>query len=259
MHNLNGKKKFLKDLLCVYVSLSLLILTWEFSVYIFKISPVVLVRPSEIYPIIFERSDILLKALTFTFTEIFWGWMFGSLLGFVIAIFIYNFNILKGFVSSTAVLINAMPIITLVAIIGNFFGTGQDSKIIITAFICFFPMFIGALAGLSSANDTQNDLLKTYSANKLQKLFVLDLPTALPGIIKALEINVISAIFAAVVSEFFGAHGGIGAFILAHRGLYNLPLVWAAIFYLIIMGTVFYFVVSVIGKLMIPWHKDQIA
>lgn len=259
MPELNGKKQLIKDILCVYVSLTLLILIWEFSVYLFKISPVVLVRPSEIYPIIFERSDILMKALRFTFKEIFWGWTIGSLLGLIIAIVIYNFRLLRGFISSTAVLVNAMPIITLVAIIGNFFGTGQDSKIIITAFICFFPMFIGALSGLGSATDTQNDLLKTYSTNKFQKLLVLDLPTALPGIVKALEINVISAIFAAVVSEFFGAHGGIGAFILAHRGLYNLPLVWAAIFYLIIMGTLFYFVVSLLGKLIIPWHKDQIA
>ncbi|MBD3279993.1 ABC transporter permease subunit [Candidatus Dojkabacteria bacterium] len=249
------KQKTGRAVLTSYLSFSLIILSWELIVYLTDASKIVIVKPSEIYPVIFENSDILLEELLFTFEEVVFGWFFGNLIAFVTATLIYRSKELSSILVSISVTINAIPLIALAAILGGMIGTDQTGKTVIVALLCFFPMFISALKGFTSIDRQELNLMRTYAANDIQKYLKLILPSSLPYIANTLKINVIVAIFAAVVSEFFGAHGGIGDLILAEKGLYDLPMVWAAIFYIIIAGSLFYFSIDILNKLIVPWRK----
>ncbi|HCC68157.1 TPA: hypothetical protein DEP90_03085, partial [Patescibacteria group bacterium] len=82
------------------------------------------------------------------------------------------------------------------------------------------------------------------------------LPKSLPAIVNIIKVSIITAIFTAITSEFFGGYGGIGIFILSKKGLFNLPLVWASIFFIAIFGTIFYFSVEFLQKKLIPWQEN---
>jgi NitT/TauT family transport system permease protein len=241
--------------LASFLSIGGFLIIWEIIVRIGDVSPLVLAKPSEIAPIITFKSDILLEALIFSLVEILAGWIIGNILAIILAIIIFNFKNIASFFVSFSVLINAIPIIALAAILGGIIGTDQFGKTIIVAILCFFPMFISTLSGFTTNNSDLDNLLNSFGSNKKQKFIKMILPGSLPFIFTTFKVNVITAIFAAIVSEFFGAHGGIGALILEKKGLYDLSMVWAAIFYIIISGSIFYFSISVFERIIIPWRK----
>lgn len=228
---------------------------WEAAVGVFHISPITLVRPTDIIPLLIKEHAVFLKALSFTFFEIGWGWGIGNLLGVGCAICIYQFKAVSRLMVSASVLINAVPLVAMSAIIAGFLGTTPVSKIAVTALICFFPMFISALTGFTRLDPNHEDLLRSYASSRLQKFVHLVVPAGMPFIMTAMKLNVLNAIFAAITSEFFGSYGGIGQLILANRGMYNLPMVWGAIFYVIGSGAFFYFVVSLLQKKIVYWKQ----
>ncbi len=248
-----NKNKLLKTAIVTYISLTLLLIIWELTVYFTKVSSIIIVKPSEIYPVIFENSPIFIKEVIFTFTEAFGGWFLGSMVGFCVAALIYSFKSFSKLTVALAVLLNAVPLVALSAITSGFMGTGQGSKIFIVAIICFFPMLITVLTAFQNVGKEHNNLFATFSTKPIQKFIKLTLPHSLPFIMVTLKVNSVLAISTAIVSEFFGAHGGIGQFILARKGFYDLPMVWGAIFYIVIVGAVFYLILSLIQKLFIKW------
>jgi len=237
---------------CVFFAI---IAIWEIVVIFLHISPVTLVAPSEIYPLIIHKWPLFLKELLFTYYEIGWGWILGNGMGVICAICLYQFKNASKTLVSISVFINAVPLVALSAIIAGIIGTTPESKICIVALICFFPMFISALTGFTRLPTKQRDLFKTYSANRIQLFCHLVFPHGLPFIMTALKLSTLSAIFAAITSEFFGSHGGIGQLILANRGLYNLAMVWGAIFYLVVTGALFYFSIGYLQKRIVFWMK----
>jgi NitT/TauT family transport system permease protein len=222
-------------------------------VYFTNASSIVIVKPSEIYPVIFANVAVFLKEIQFTFTESICGWLAGGVVGFVLATAIFPFKTLAKIIVSLAVLINAVPLIALAAILGGFMGTGQGAKIFIVAIVCFFPMLITVLKAFQSVSKDQHNLFATYSSSPIQKFCKLILPASLPAIMTTLRINAVLSISTAIVSEFFGAHGGIGQFILARKGFYDLPMVWGAIFYIIVFGSIYYGILTAIQKYFIKW------
>ncbi len=248
------KNKFAKTMIAGYITFSLLILFWEFAVFLLDVSPIVLVRPSEIYPTMIENSDILIREMQFTVVEIMGGWLFGNLFAIAAAILIYRFRQISNIFISLSVTLNAVPLIALAAILGGIIGTGQFGKSVIVGVLCFFPMFLTALKSFIEVDKDHKFLFKTYAAGEFTQFVKLIFPGSLPNIFSTLKINVATSIFGAVVGEFFGAHGGIGNLILAEKGLYDLPMVWSAIFYIIIFGTIFYTAVVAANRLLIPWR-----
>lgn len=254
MTTITGSKKLRKILLSSSIFI-LIILVWEMVVQLGDVSRVVIVPPSEIAPVVISESDILLEELLFTFEEVVFGWLAGCLIGFLFAVLIHPFQRLVRFVVGLSVGVNAVPLIALAAILGGIIGTDQFGKTVIVAILCFFPLFISSLKGFSLETEGELNLLRTYGASNFENFIKLKLPSAMPWILNTVKINVVIAIFAAVVGEFFGAHGGIGDLILAEKGLYDLSMVWAAIFYIIVAGSTFYFTVELINKWMVPWRK----
>jgi len=252
---MNKKEKIFFEIFSWIVSFTVLLIGWEVIVRVGDISPLVLVKPSEIFPVLIEEWPIFFKQIRFTFVEVVAGWTIGNFLGVVLAIFIYDFIPFTNFFMNIGVFINAIPIIALSSIIGGFIGTGPNAKIFIVSLMCFFPMFISALTGFTRINENEQKLMDSYATGKIKRFINLIFPSGLPIIADTLKINVVTAIFAAVVSEFFGAHGGVGPLILENKGLYNLPMIWGALFYVVLVGSVFYLLTEMINKIVVYWRK----
>jgi NitT/TauT family transport system permease protein len=247
------KKKY--TYLISIITVIVFLFLWEISLNIFNISRAVLIKPTEILITAISEYDIILTELFYTAKEIILGWIIGNSLGFLVAIIIYQKQNIARNLVNTFVLINSVPLIALSAILGGIMGTNIDQKILIVSLIVFFPMLITALSQLTTIEDDHKDLLLTYSASQKDIFKKILLPKSLPFILNSIKVGVITAIFTAITAEFFGGYGGIGIFILSKKGLYNLPLVWASIFYIAIFGTIFYFSVEALQKKLTPWQK----
>jgi len=245
-----------KSLLLSTLSILSFLFLWELALSTWDVSRTVLIKPSVIIRTCIEDFDIISKEMIYTITEIIPGWIIGNLLGFLIALCIYRLFKLSKVLTSVSVLINSVPLIALAAIMGGIMGTNKDEKILLISLIIFFPMFITTLHQLITIDDGHKDLLNSYSATPNEILLKILLPKSLPAIVNIIKVSIITAIFTAITSEFFGGYGGIGIFILSKKGLFNLPLVWASIFFIAIFGTIFYFSVEFLQKKLIPWQEN---
>jgi NitT/TauT family transport system permease protein len=118
-----------------------------------------------------------------------------------------------------AVVLQCIPTLALVPVIGFWFDFGLASRLIVTAAIAVFPVISSTLFGLQSADRGQHDLLTLYRAGRLTRLVKLQLPNAMPAILTGLQVAATLAVVGAVVGDFFFRQGdaGIGVLIDLYR------------------------------------------
>jgi NitT/TauT family transport system permease protein len=177
------------------------------------------------------------------------GFVMGTVLGVLLAIFIVhnhaaNRSLMPWIIASQTVPILAVaPVI--VVLCYNLL-TGQNaiaqllhlkadaaqlfSKAVISTYLSFFPVVVGMVKGLRSPELIQTDLMRTYSATTWQMLKLLRWPTAVPFLFASMKVAVAASLVGAIVGELpTGAQAGLGAKLLI--GSYNGQMVqlWSAL------------------------------
>ena len=127
-----------------------------------------------------------------------------------------------------AVVLQCIPTLALVPVIGFWFDFGLTSRLIVTVAIAIFPVISSTLFGLQSADRSQHDLLTLHRAGRLTRLVKLQLPNAMPAILTGLQVAATLAVVGAVVGDFFFRQGE-RRHRRAHRPLPGPPAVRAAV------------------------------
>jgi NitT/TauT family transport system permease protein len=104
-------------------------------------------------------------------------------------------------------------------------------KSIISAYLCFFPVTIGMVKGLTSPDLMQLDLMRTYNASAWQTFYKLRWPAAVPFLFASLRVAIAISLVGAIVGELpTGAQAGLGARLLAGSYYGQTVQIWAALF-----------------------------
>jgi NitT/TauT family transport system permease protein len=91
------------------------------------------------------------------------------------------------------------------------------SASVLGAFLAFFPVAVGTLRGLSSANHASLELMDSYAASWTQTLFRLRFPSAIPFMVPAFKLAASASVIGVVVAEIStGLKGGIGRLIIEY-------------------------------------------
>ena len=111
------------------------------------------------------------------------------------------------------VIVQAVPVLAIVPLIGVVFGFGFNSQVIVCVIISFFPIVANTLFGLKSAERGQHDLFALHNAGRITKLVKLQIPAALPAFFTAMRIAAGLSVIGAIVGGFFFARGekGLGS------------------------------------------------
>jgi NitT/TauT family transport system permease protein len=163
------------------------------------------------------------------------GFVMGTLLGIALAVLIVHVksldkSLMPWIISSQTIPILAIAPIVIV-VLGSIGLRGLVPKAIISTYLCFFPVTIGMVKGLTSPDVLSLDLMRTYSASKAQTFWKLRLPASVPFLFASLKVAVAIAIVGAIVAELpTGAQAGIGARLLSGSYYGQTVQIWAALF-----------------------------
>src|SRR3954469_21905820 len=154
------------------------------------------------------------------------GFAVGVAIGFLLALAMQRLRIVERALLPYVVLSQTVPLIALAPLVygwsGNLSLFGLDWKpwmsvSVISAYLAFFPVAIGALRGLSSPPAVQTELLQCYAASWWQTLLRLRLPASVPYVLPALRLGAAAAVIGAIVAEIStGLQGGIGRLIISY-------------------------------------------
>jgi NitT/TauT family transport system permease protein len=213
---------------------------------------------SDVVSTFWNERDILWSAGWFTFKEAAGGFLLGSAFAVVSALVLARWRPLGDALMPYFIAANAIPIIAFAPITNAWFGILSPwSKIVIAAVLCFFPVLVNTLRGLTSVRPESLELMRSYAAAERDVYRRVRVPTSLPYLFSALKVASVLAMIGAVVGDYFGGSTtALGVQIQSSVALAQYELAWAAILVASILGIAFYATVALVERYALSWHPS---
>ena len=204
----------------------------------------------------FANLPSLVEASIVTFIKATQGFFLGGLVGFSVALIMSFSKITEKTVFPYLVSSQMIPILGLAPIVYSIVKDGDKSRVVIAAFITFFPVAVNTLSGFKSVPNDKKEVLYTYAANKVEVYMKLMIPAALPSFFVGLKLAAPRSITAAILVEMLGTNAGIGVKILysLYYGGSSSLTFWAAVIMAALLGMTSYFIVKLFERFIIPWE-----
>jgi NitT/TauT family transport system permease protein len=213
-------------------------------------------KPTSIGSAFWTFRRELWSAGWYTFQEALGGFVLGSGIAILVALVLARWRPLGTALLPYAVAANAIPIIAFAPITNQWFGGGltKSSKIAIAAVLCFFPVLVNTLRGLTSVRPQDLELMRSYAAGNIDVFRRVRIPTALPFMFTGLKVASVLAMIGAVVGEYFGgALNAIGVLILSRSRVFQFNEAWAGVLVVCLFGLALYIAVAIVERLALRW------
>jgi NitT/TauT family transport system permease protein len=238
--------------------LALGIVAWQWILPALGIERYLLPPFSDVLEAFWESRGELLRAGWITFQEALGGFVLGSSLAFVFALVLARWRPLGSALMPYLIAANAVPIVAFAPITNAWFGTLSPwSKIVIAAVLCFFPVLVNTLRGLTSVRPESLELMRSYAAGQPSVFRRVRIPSSLPFVFSALKIASVLAMIGAVVGDYFGGSTeALGVQIVSAVSLAQYETAWAAILVASALGIAFYASVALVERFVLRWHPS---
>ena len=162
------------------------------------------------------------------------GFVFGTVLGMLLAIGIVHDRAMNMSVMPWVIASQTIPILAIapmIIVVLNAVGlSGLIPKALISTYLSFFPVAVGMVKGLRSPDPMQLDLMRTWSGTRSQTFWKLRFPASAPYLFASLRVAVAASLVGAIVGELpTGAVAGLGARMLAGSYYGQTIQIWSAL------------------------------
>jgi NitT/TauT family transport system permease protein len=230
---------------------------WELYVRLFDVQRFILLAPSTIARELGHRPRFYADAALVTA----WHSGAGIAISLLVAVLIGGVLAASRFLEQAAqpVLIGVLvaPWIAYFSSLVLWLGSGDKPVVFLVAFVTTPAFVFATVAGMRSADPAARELLASVDARRVEVLWRLRLPAALPTILAAARFN----LGLALAASYYGEGGnlsneGLGA--AGRRAIgQNADALWATIITMVALGAVLLGVLSAIERLALRWHVSQ--
>ena len=194
-------------------------------------------------------AGTLTPHLVATLQEVVLGFAVGAGSALVVGYALARSALAERLLSPYLVAAQATPILAVAPLIALWFGPGLLGKVVICSLIVFFPVAVATMVGIRSVDAGLLELGRSLRATPRQVLTTLEIPAALPSILGGMRVGVTLAVVGAIVGEWAGAERGLGVLInLARGSLFDIPLMFATLLTIAVVGIVLYLIVVLIER-----------
>jgi len=152
----------------------------------------------------------LWESASVTLAESFCGLALAAAISFMLMIGCLYFPSLMELVLPILLVTQVIPLVTLAPLLILLFGIGVKGKVVMSALLCFFPIFINFARGVQAIPGSLLEILYVYDASSSFRIFRVFFPLSTPNIMTGLKISSTLAVIGAIVGEFNGAEVGLG-------------------------------------------------
>jgi NitT/TauT family transport system permease protein len=187
------------------------------------------------------------------------GFGIAAVIGITLAVLMSQAKSIERSIYPYAVVLQTIPILAIVPVIGFAFGFNFRSRVLVCVLIALFPIITNTLFGLLSVDRGLHDLFTLHGVGRWRRLWKLQFPAALPNIFTGLRISAGLAVIGAVVGDFFFVQGppGIGVLINLYSDRLESDQLYAAVIMTSLLGIlVFVFVGFVAQRVVGGWHES---
>jgi ABC-type nitrate/sulfonate/bicarbonate transport system permease component len=205
------------------------ILAWQGVASTGWFDDLTLASPTEVANSLWNDRSLLFDSLGVTLTEVAVGLGLSVALGAACAIGMHLWRPLHEAAYPLLVGSQAIPVVLVAPLFIIAFDYGLWPKVAIVALVCFFPVTVNLMDGLRSVAPEQLKLMRSLGASRLQTLWKVELPSALPSLFSGLKIAATVSVIGAVFGEAAGAESGLGYLVLLDNHQLETPRAYAGV------------------------------
>ena len=229
------------------------ILLWQAVVDVFGIEPFILPSPIEVFRAYLQFQPTILQQALYTLVNTLIGFAIGVATGLGLGMFIGSSRLAYRGLYPLLIAFNSIPKVAITPILVLWLGIGQPPAIATAFLLCFFPVAVNVATGLATLEPELEDLLRSLGAGRMDILRKVGLPRTMPYFFASLKIAITLAFVGAVISETIASNAGIGYLMLQASSQFRIPLMFAGVSVIALMGVAAYLVFAWLERRLTGW------
>lgn len=230
-----------------------LFVIWEIACRVGRIDPFILPAPSAVFAAVGKYWLPLLRNSFVTLWTTLVGFgiavVFGVALGVTVG---WSRTLYRG-LYPVMIGFNSIPKVAVVPILVIWFGIGEVPAILTAFLISFFPIAVNVATGLATMEPELEDVLRALGARKMDIMLKVGIPRTQPYLYGSLKVAITLAFVGTVVSETMAANRGIGHLMVQAGSNFQMPLVFAGLLCLAVLGIAMYAVFAWAEQRFVRW------
>jgi NitT/TauT family transport system permease protein len=242
----------------------LLLALWQGLVVGFDVPVFLVPSPVRVAQVLVDDFALLFGALLTTLKITLLAFACATVVGVLIAFAFVQSRVIETALFPYAVLLQVTPIVAIAPLIIIWVKNPTASLVICATLVALFPIIANTTLGLRSVNPGLMSYFKLNRASRLQTLWRLRIPSALPYFFGGLRISSGLALIGAVVAEFVAGTGGTGtglAYQILQAGYQlNIPRMFAALLLITVTGVLLFAAMALLSKWALgSWHESEVT
>jgi sulfonate transport system permease protein len=238
--------------------LAAILAVWEFAsgrlISLFFLS-----RPSLIaakfWTILIDGT--LLTNMAITTGEAVSGFVIGGAAGALIGLALGRSRMLAETLDPFIVAFYSLPKVALAPMFILWFGVGYQMRILFTAVIVLFLVFLSTYTGVRNVSRELVTVFRLMGANERHLLRMVIVPSAFSWIFAGLRLSVPYALIGAIVAEILAGNAGLGYLVEHAAAQFDTAGVFAALAGVMILALTLNYAVRQLERWVMPWREVE--
>lgn len=137
-------------------------------------------------------------------------------------------------------------------------GLGETSKVFVIFWATLFPILLSTIGGVKEVDTKLIEMARTYGASRLTIFRRVVLPAAVPAIFVGLRLSATTALLLLIAAEMIGANKGVGFQVMNAQYNFQIPLMFAAILLLALLGLAANAVLVLLQRKICRWSQPSL-
>lgn len=236
-------------------SVCLVIAGWWALVELFNVSTFVVPSPWEAATAVRENAADIIPLAGDTLGETAAGFAAGAIVGFLFAVLFAQAPLVRSLLYPALIAGQAVPIVAIAAPLVIVLGFGLLPKVVIVAWIVFFPVTVSVLDGLTGVDRDLLNLARVMGGSRWRVFTHITLPASVMPLFSGLKIGATYAVTGAVIGELVASQGeSLAGYQRAANGFLDTPLVYGITLVMTAIGVGWFLAVVALERLATPWR-----
>jgi putative hydroxymethylpyrimidine transport system permease protein len=219
-----------------------------------KLESYAVASPLEIVESLWQSRSLLAENAWVTLREMLLGLGLSLVVGVALAYAMHLSGVVRDTLNPLIVVSQTIPILAIAPILIIWLGFGIWPKAIVVLLICFFPVAVSTFAGLGTADPEATKMMRSLDASRLQILWRLETPTALPYFFTGARLAVVLVPIGAIFGEWVGSSSGLGHLILQDNGQLETARLFASVVILSTMALLLFALTALAQRRIVTWR-----
>ncbi|MBM0258276.1 ABC transporter permease [Micromonospora sp. 4G55] len=183
--------------------------------------------------------------------------LIAALVALPLAVAAYWFRALAGPILALTGVLYTVPSLALFAFIAPYLGIGAITVLTVVVLYALLVIVRNAVAGLNQVPPEVRDAAEGMGYGRWARLFRIDLPLALPGILTGVRLATVSTVALVTVGVVVG-RGGLGQLIFAgfQNNFYKAQIMTGTLL-CVLLALVLDLILAGVGRLLTPWLRGR--